>query len=118
MMARDPQGSLFPALYPVPGLAQTITLAADTNKDRVANDFKKDTTAIGVRVRTNNVARIRLGDATVEAGATDLPIAKEDGWMFFSLTGLGATADKVARPLRLAAIAVGGAVTVDVVEFN
>ncbi|MBX9944944.1 MAG: hypothetical protein K2Y40_12750 [Reyranella sp.] len=118
MMARDPLGGFFPALYPVPGLAQSIVLAAAGNTGCVAVDFKKETTAIGVRVRTANVARIRLGDAAVAATAADMPIAKEDGWLFLSLLGLDAAGDKAARPVRLGAIAEGGGVTVDVVEFN
>ena len=118
MIARDPHGVPFPALFPVPGLAQSIVLAADTNTGRVATDFKAGTAAIAVRVRTPNVARVRLGDATVVADGTDLPIAKEDGWLFLSLQGLAANGDKLPRAVRLVAIAVGGAVTVDVVEFN
>lgn len=118
MLAKDSTGRSVQVLHPLDGGCQTIAPTAG-NVDKNATAFKATTVAIGVRVRSAEKVRVKLGDNTVVAGASDYAISFDDGWVYLSLEGKDPTgADKAKATYLSVKAGTGLAASVDVQEFN
>lgn len=117
MLAKDSTGRSVQILHPMDGGCQTIAPTAAT-ASRNATAFKSFTVAIGVRVRSTEKVRVKLGDATVVAGANDLALSIDDGWFYLSLDGKDATGTDKPKATYLSVLAGAIAASVDVQEFN
>jgi|GEM_PF-644800 len=118
MLAKDSTGRSVQVLHPLDGGCQNIAPAAGTAA-RNATPFKSFTVSIGVRVRSVERVRVKLGDDTVAAGATDLRLSFDDGWIYLSLEGKNATSTEKAKATHLSVLAGAGLpADVDVQEFN
>lgn len=118
MLAKDSTGRSVQVLHPLDGGAQTITPAA-TAAGRNGTAFKSFTVAVGVRVRSAEKVRVKLGDSTVAAGANDMPISDADGWVYLSLEGKDTTGADKAKATHLSVLAgATSAASVDVIELN
>lgn len=118
MLAKDSTGRSVQVLHPTDGCCQTIAPAA-TAAARQATAFKAQTVAVGVRVRSGEKVRVRLGDVTVVALATDYALTSDDGWIYLSLEGVDAAGVAKLKATHLSVLA-GAllAASVDVQEFN
>lgn len=118
MLAKDITGRSVQVLHPLDGGCQTIAPTA-TNSDRNATAFKAETVAVGVRVRSGEKVRVKLGDVTVTPGASDYALTSDDGWIYLSLEGLDAAGVAKPKATHLGVLA-GATLTasVDVQEFN
>lgn len=118
MLAKDSTGRSVQVLHPLDGGCQTIAPAAGTTGHN-ATAFKAFTVAIGVRVRSAEKVRVKLGSDTTEAGTTDLRLSFDDGWIYLSLEGKSAAGTDKAKATHLSVLAgIGMAADVDVQEFN
>lgn len=118
MLAKDSTGRSVQVLHPLDGGCQTIAPVAGA-KDRNATAFKAFTVSIGVRVRSAEKVRVKLGDGTVEAGASDLRLSFDDGWIYLSLDGKKADGTDKPKATYLSVLAGAGLIAeVDVQEFN
>lgn len=118
MLAKDSTGRSVQALHPLDGGCHTIAPAAGTAA-RNATAFKPFTVAIGVRVRSAEKVRVRLGDATVDAIDGDYAISFDDGWVYMSLEGKAASGSDKPKATYLSVKAGAGLTAgVDVQEFN
>ena len=118
MLAKDSTGRSVQVLHPLDGGCQTIAPNA-TAAGRNGTAFKSFTVAIGVRVRSTEKVRVKLGDNTVTAGANDLALTVDDGWFYLSLDGKDATGTDKAKATYLSVLAGATlAASVDVQEFN
>lgn len=116
MLPRDASNAPFQALYPLDGSLQTVAADSgdpETTVAGVATPFAVSTKAVAVKVIGVNTAHVRLGDGAAEASEGDLPLVAGDGWFHLSLFG-----DGKPKATHLSVCAAGGAVTVQVVEFN
>lgn len=121
MLVRDANGHVFQALHPLDGSLQTVAVnsgAPETTVGIVAAAFDEGTKAIAVKAVGSHVAHLRLGQDDAEAEATDFPLVAGDGWIFLSLQGAAADGGAKPRATHLSVCAEGGAVSVQVVEFN
>ena len=118
MLAKDSTGRSVQVLHPLDGGCQTIAPAAGTAA-RNATAFAAFTVSIGVRVRSAEKVRVKLGDSGVVAGATDLRLSFDDGWIYLSLEGKNAAGADKAKATHLSVLAGAGLTAdVDVQEFN
>lgn len=118
MLAKDSTGRSVQVLHPLDGGCHTIAPAAGA-KARNATAFKTFTVSIGVRVRSAEKVRVKLGDGTVEAETTDLRLSFDDGWIYLSLDGKNAAGTDKAKATHLSVLAGAGLTAdVDVQEFN
>lgn len=121
MLPRDANDNAYPALHPLDGSLQIVAAnsgAPETTVGVVAEAFDPNSKAVAVKVTTPNTAHVRLGGADVEGTATDLPLVSGDGWIYLSLEGQAAAGGTKPRATHLSIFAAGGAVSVQVVEFN
>lgn len=118
MLAKDSTGRSVQVLHPMDNGCQTIAPTANA-ATRNATAFKAASIAVGVRVRSAEKVRVRLGDVNVVAAATDMPMTADDGWLYFSLTGKNDAGTTKPRATYLSVLA-GATLTasVDVQEFN
>jgi hypothetical protein len=121
MLPRDANDNAYPALHPLDGSLQVV--AADSAEPEttvavVAEAFDPNSKAVAVKVTTGNTAHVRLGGADVEATDDDLPLISGDGWVYLSLEGQAAAGGSKPNATHLSIRAAGGAVSVQVVEFN
>lgn len=117
MLAKDSTGRSVQVLHPTDGCCQTIAPTA-ANVAQNTNAFKAQTVAVGVRVRSAEKVKVKLGQTGVTPGASDLGLTIEDGWVYLSLEGMDAAG--VAKPKATHLGVLAGTITanVDVQEFN
>lgn len=121
MLPRDANDNVYPALHPLDGSLQVVAADSgdpETTVAAIAEAFDAGSKAVAVRVTTSNTAHVRLGGADVEATDEDLPVTSADGWFFLSLEGQAALGGAKPKATHLSICAAGGAVSVQVVEFN
>lgn len=117
MLAKDSTGRSVQVLHPLDGGCQTITPAAGA-VGRNGTPFKAFTVAIGVRVRSAEKVRVKLGGSGVAPDATDFVLSVDDGWFYMSLEGKDATGADKAKATHLGVLAGTLAASVDVIELN
>jgi len=118
MLAKDCTGRSVQVLHPLDGGCHTIAPAAGTAARNVTA-FTAFTVSVGVRVRSAERVRVKLGDSAVVAGATDLRLSFDDGWIYLSLEGKNAAGTDKAKSTHLSVLAGAGLTAdVDVQEFN
>lgn len=117
MLAKDSTGRSVQVLHPLDGGCQTIAPAAGAVAQN-ATAFKAFTVAIGVRVRSVDKVRVRLGATGVTPGANDLALSIDDGWFYLSLEGKDATGGDKAKATYLGVLAGTIAASVDIIELN
>ena len=118
MLAKDSTGRSVQVLHPLDGGCQTIAPAANAVGQN-ATAFKAQTVTVGVRVRSVEKVRVKLGATGVTPGANDLALTFDDGWVYLSLEGKDATGADKAKATYLGVLAgPNGAANVDVMEFN
>lgn len=118
MLAKDSTGRSVQVLHPLDGGCQTIAPAA-TAVGQNTTAFKAFTVAIGIRVRSTEKVRVKLGQNGVTPGANDLALSADDGWFYLSLEGKDMTGADKAKAQYLGVLAGPTlAASVDVVELN
>jgi len=117
MLAKDSTGRSVQVLHPLDAGCQTIAPASGAVGQN-ATAFKAFTVAIGVRVRSSEKVRLRLGASGVTPTTADFALAVEDGWFFMSLEGKDGTGADKAKATYLGVLAGSIAASVDVQEFN
>ena len=118
MLAKDSTGRSVQVLHPLDGGCHTIAPTAG-NVAQNATPFKAHTVAIGVRVRSAEKVRVKLGGAGVVPGANDMALSFDDGWIWLSLEGRDASGTDKAKAIHLGVLAGAGlTASVDVQEFN
>lgn len=117
MLAKDATGRSVQVLHPLDGGCHEIAPAAGVVGQN-GTAFKAETVAIGVRVRSNEKVRLKLGQTGVTPGATDLRLAADDGWFYASLEGKDASGVDKPKATHLGVLAGTIAASVDVIELN
>lgn len=117
MLAKDSTGRSVQVLHPTDGCCQTIAPGIGAVAQN-ATAFKAQTVGIGVRVRSAEMVRLKLGLTGVTPGATDLRLSVDDGWFYLSLDGKDAAGVDKTKSTHLGVLAGTIAAIVDVQEFN